>query len=214
MCGVPVHAAESYLLTLIRKGFRVAIAEQMEDPAEARKRGAKSVVARDVVRLVTPGTLTEESLLEARRHNFLAAFATVRDDCALAWVDISTGEFRVMPCPEPRLAPELARHAPRELLVPQGARLTEIADTAHLPETEELDGLAQLLVMLEREVAPGLRVAFLRSRPGRDTVTDTDRAWATSLYAAARRASVPCEVVHLATRGAIRPIPTDVVGIR
>ena len=97
MCGVPVHAAESYLLTLIRKGFRVAIAEQMEDPAEAKKRGSKSVVARDVVRLVTPGTLTEESLLEARRHNFLAAFATVRDDCALAWVDISTGALRVAP---------------------------------------------------------------------------------------------------------------------
>ena len=60
MCGVPVHAAEGYLLTLIRKGFRVAIAEQMEDPAEAKKRGYKSVVRRDVVRLVTPGTLTED----------------------------------------------------------------------------------------------------------------------------------------------------------
>ena len=80
MCGVPVHAAEGYLLTLIRKGFRVAIAEQMEDPAEAKKRGSKSVVARDVVRLVTPGTLTEETLLEARRHNYLAAFAEVRDE--------------------------------------------------------------------------------------------------------------------------------------
>ncbi|MDM7459114.1 MAG: DNA mismatch repair protein MutS [Paracoccus sp. (in: a-proteobacteria)] len=116
MCGVPVHAAESYLLTLIRKGFRVAIAEQIEDPAEAKKRGAKSVVARDVVRLVTPGTLTEESLLEARRHNYLAAFVTVRDQGALAWVDISTGAFSVMDCPLPRLAPELARLAPREVL--------------------------------------------------------------------------------------------------
>ena len=74
MCGVPVHAAEGYLLTLIRKGFRVAVCEQMESPAEAKKRGSKSVVKRDVVRLVTPGTLTEESLLEARRLNFLAAF--------------------------------------------------------------------------------------------------------------------------------------------
>ncbi len=127
MCGVPVHSAESYLLTLIRKGFRVAIAEQMEDPAEAKKRGAKSVVARDVVRLVTPGTLTEESLLEARRHNFLAAWAQVRDDAALAWVDISTGEFRVMPCPLNRLAPELARHAPRELLVAEGTDLRDLA---------------------------------------------------------------------------------------
>ncbi|KFE35178.1 DNA mismatch repair protein MutS [Thioclava atlantica] len=117
MCGVPVHAAEGYLLTLIRKGFRVAIAEQMEDPAEAKKRGSKSVVKRDVVRLVTPGTLTEESLLEARRHNFLAAWAEVRDEAALAWVDISTGEFRVTPCPLTRLGPELARLAPREVLV-------------------------------------------------------------------------------------------------
>ena len=120
MCGVPFHAAEGYLLTLIRKGFRVAIAEQMEDPAEARKRGSKSVVARDVVRLVTPGTLTEDTLLDARRHNFLAAFSEVRDESALAWCDISTGEFRVMPCPAIRLGPELARLAPKELLVVDG----------------------------------------------------------------------------------------------
>ncbi len=117
MCGVPVHSAEGYLLTLIRKGFRVAIAEQLEDPAEAKKRGYKAVVKRDVVRLVTPGTLTEDSLLEARRHNFLAAFSEVRDESALAWVDISTGEVRVMPCPAVRLAPELARLGPREVLV-------------------------------------------------------------------------------------------------
>ena len=117
MCGVPVHAAEGYLLALIRKGFRVAIAEQMEDPAEAKKRGSKSVVRRDVVRLVTPGTLTEDTLLEARRHNFLCAFAEVRDEGALAWTDISTGELRVMPCPRSRLAPELARLAPREVLL-------------------------------------------------------------------------------------------------
>ncbi len=126
MCGVPVHSAEGYLLTLIRKGFRVAVCEQMEDPAEAKKRGSKSVVHRDVVRLVTPGTLTEENLLEARRHNFLAAFAEVRDEAALAWVDISTGEFRVMPCPPVRLAPELARLAPRELLVSE-AKEAELA---------------------------------------------------------------------------------------
>lgn len=117
MCGVPIFAAEGYLLTLIRKGFRVAIAEQMEDPAEAKKRGSKSVVKRDVVRLVTPGTLTEESLLEARRHNFLAAWAEVQGEGALSWVDISTGEFRVMPCPLVRLGPELARLTPREVLI-------------------------------------------------------------------------------------------------
>ncbi|MBW0158267.1 DNA mismatch repair protein MutS [Sedimentimonas flavescens] len=128
MCGVPVHAAEGYLLTLIRKGFRVAIAEQLEDPAEAKKRGSKSVVKRDVVRLVTPGTLTEESLLEARRHNFLAAWAEVRDEGALAWVDISTGDFRVMPCPLTRLGPELARLSPREVLVSD----TKEADCAEI----------------------------------------------------------------------------------
>ena len=120
MCGVPVHSAEGYLLTLIRKGFRVAVCEQMESPDEARKRGAKSVVRREVVRLVTPGTLTEESLLEARRHNYLAAFARVRGEGALAWVDISTGSFHVMPLAEIRLGPELARLAPSEVILAEG----------------------------------------------------------------------------------------------
>ena len=118
MCGVPVHAAENYLLTLIRKGFRVAVCEQMESPAEARKRGSKSVVRRDVVRLVTPGTLTEEALLEARRHNYLAAYVEIRDQAALAWADISTGDFHVMPLTPVRLSPELARLAPAELVLP------------------------------------------------------------------------------------------------
>ena len=117
MCGVPVHSAEGYLLTLIRKGFRVAVCEQMEDPAEAKKRGAKSVVKRDVVRLVTPGTLTEDSLLEARRNNYLCAYSLVRDDAALAWVDISTGECHVMPLAPVRLGPELARLVPSEIVI-------------------------------------------------------------------------------------------------
>lgn len=117
MCGVPYHAAEGYLLTLIRKGFRVAVCEQMEDPKEAKKRGYKAVVKRGVVRLVTPGTLTEESLLEARQHNYLAAFAEIRGDSALAWVDISTGALHVMTCPRVQLSPELARLTPREMLV-------------------------------------------------------------------------------------------------
>ena len=121
MCGVPVHAAEGYLLTLIRKGFRVAVCEQMEDPAEAKKRGYKAVVKRDVVRLVTPGTLTEDTLLDARRHNYLAAYAEVRDSTALAWVDISTGAFHVMSCPRVALGPELARLGPKELIVVDGS---------------------------------------------------------------------------------------------
>ena len=121
MCGVPVHSAEGYLLTLIRKGFRVAVCEQLEDPAEAKKRGSKSVVKRDVVRLVTPGTLTEESLLEARRNNYLCAYSLVRDDAALAWVDISTGECHVMPISPVRLGPELARLMPSEVVISEAA---------------------------------------------------------------------------------------------
>lgn len=128
MCGVPVHAAEGYLLTLIRKGFRVAVCEQMESPAEAKKRGYKAVVKRDVVRLVTPGTLTEDSLLDARRHNYLAAYSDVRGDGALAWVDISTGAFHVISCARVSLGPELARLAPKELVILDG----EDADYADL----------------------------------------------------------------------------------
>ncbi|WP_137701789.1 DNA mismatch repair protein MutS [Marimonas lutisalis] len=127
MCGVPVHAAEGYLLTLIRKGFRVAVCEQMENPSEAKKRGSKAVVRRDVVRLVTPGTLTEESLLEARRHNFLAAYAEVRDEAALAWVDISTGAFHVLALAPVRLGPELARLAPSEVVVSE-AKEADLAE--------------------------------------------------------------------------------------
>ena len=117
MCGVPVHAAEGYLLTLIRKGFRVAVCEQMESPAEAKKRGSKSVVKRDVVRLVTPGTLTEESLLEARRHNYLAAVSNVRGSWAIAYSDISTGSFHALSLSQARVGSELARLAPSEVLI-------------------------------------------------------------------------------------------------
>ena len=138
MCGVPVHAAEGYLLTLIRKGFRVAVCEQLEDPSEAKKRGSKAVVKRDVVRLVTPGTLTEDSLLDARRHNFLAAFSWVRDSGALAWADISTGAFSVVTCDLNRLGPELARLSPKEVLLPDGVEpsLWSIAEDSGASVTE------------------------------------------------------------------------------
>src|ERR1041384_3884390 len=92
MCGVPVHAAEAYLEKLIRKGFRVAVCEQMEDPALAKKRGAKVPVKREVIRLVTPGTLTEDSLLDARAPSILAAVARAGKELALAWADISAGD--------------------------------------------------------------------------------------------------------------------------
>lgn len=117
MCGVPHHAAENYLLTLIRKGFRVAVCEQLESPAEAKARGGKSVVKRGVVRLVTSGTLTEDSLLSAREHNYLGAFADLRGECAFAWVDVSTGDFHVQNCPRVTYGPMLARLNPAEVLV-------------------------------------------------------------------------------------------------
>jgi len=120
MCGVPVHSHEGYLERLIRKGFRVAVCEQVEDPAEARKRGGKALVRREVVRIVTAGTITEDSLLDARRHNYLAALARAGGEMALAWLDVSTGAFAVQPIVARALAAELARLQPGEILVPEG----------------------------------------------------------------------------------------------
>jgi DNA mismatch repair protein MutS len=119
MCGVPIHAAEGYLNRLIRAGFKVAVCEQVEDPAEAKKRGSKSVVRREVVRVVTPGTLTEDGLLESRSHNYLCALADAGKELGLAWVDISTGQFRAQSLSRPGLAAALARLDPNEILVPE-----------------------------------------------------------------------------------------------
>jgi len=130
MCGVPVHAAEGYLNRLIRQGFKVSVCEQVEDPAEAKKRGSKSVVKRDVVRVVTPGTLTEDNLLEARSHNYLAALGEAGGGFAIAWVDISTGQFRCQALQRPALAAALARLDPTEILVPD--RLLAQPDLAEL----------------------------------------------------------------------------------
>jgi DNA mismatch repair protein MutS len=118
MCGVPVHSHEAYLSRLIRQGFKVAVCEQVEDPAEAKKRGAKSVVERAVVRVITPGTLTEDSLLDARSHNYLAALAEAQGELALAWLDLSTADFATQPLLTGQLAAALARLAPGEVLVP------------------------------------------------------------------------------------------------
>ena len=118
MCGVPHHSSENYLLTLIKSGHKVAVCEQLESPAEAKKRGYKSVVKRDVVRLVTPGTLTEDSLLKARSHNFLAAYSIVRGERSLAWVDISTGLMSVLSLNKVEdFVAELFRLTPSEVLI-------------------------------------------------------------------------------------------------
>ena len=121
MCGVPIHAADDYLQKLISLGFRVAVCEQLEDPAEAKKRGAKSVVKRDVVRLVTPGTITEDKLLSPADSNYLMALARIRgaqgSQIALSWIDISTGIFRVSETDPSRLLADIWRIDPRELIV-------------------------------------------------------------------------------------------------
>ncbi len=128
MCGVPWHAHEAYLARLIRQGFRVAICEQMEAPEEAKKRGAKSVVKRDVVRLVTPGTLVEDTLLDARSNNYLACLAEAAGAMGLAWLDMSTGDFRVQSVSAAGLGAALARVAPGELLLSE--RLAGASDLA------------------------------------------------------------------------------------
>jgi len=122
MAGVPVVSADDYLQKLIAFGHRVAVCEQIEDPAEARKRGAKSVVKRDVVRLVTPGTITEEALLEPGRPNYLMALARLGGSgpnaaFALAWTDLSTGTFRLAETDIGRLATDIAAIEPSEIVV-------------------------------------------------------------------------------------------------
>ena len=137
MCGVPVHAAENYLSRLIGKGFKVAVCEQMEAPEEAKKRGNKSVVKRDVIRLVTPGTITEENLLDARAHNYLAALSLAQGKYALAWLDITTGDFFVSKMTPANLDAELARLQAGELiasftLLDEGELIELLEDWQHI----------------------------------------------------------------------------------
>ncbi|MEM9169750.1 MAG: DNA mismatch repair protein MutS [Pseudomonadota bacterium] len=119
MCGVPWHSHESYLARLIKAGFKVAICEQTEDPKEAKKRGSNAVVNRAIVRVVTPGTLTEDTLLEPGRNNFLAALAVEGDVGALAWADVSTGELYWRRTDRTAFAGDLAALAPAELAAPE-----------------------------------------------------------------------------------------------
>ena len=137
MCGVPVHAADSYLSKLIRQGFKVAICEQVENPAETKRRGAKALVKRAVVRVVTPGTLTEDALLDARRHNFLAALAGASGAMALAWLDMSTGEFHVQPISVSGLPALLSQLSPGEIIAPE-RMMTEMLVGEVLKEWDNL----------------------------------------------------------------------------
>ena len=165
MCGVPFHASESYLQRLIRAGFKVAICEQMEEPSEAKKRGSKAVVRRDVVRLVTAGTLSEDALLEARRNNFLASLSCLgtdkQPDWALAWLDMSTGEFFVCPTSPENLTALLARLAPGELLLPDNAaaawRLVEdMSDPPSIGKIPAMESKAAVDVLMQEFGSDGV----------------------------------------------------------
>lgn len=121
MCGVPVHSHEIYLSRLIKKGFKVAICEQMEDPAQARKeRGSGTLVKREVIRLITPGTLTEDNILEPRSCNYLLSLTQTADGIGMAWVDVSTGDFAVQTLPDKTPGPlsaGISRLEPKEIIV-------------------------------------------------------------------------------------------------
>ena len=117
MCGVPHHSAENYIFSLINQGFRVAICEQMESPEEAKKRGYKAVVKRDVVRLITPGTLTEERLLNDEQNNFLLSCNKTDLGFSVAWTDISTGEFMLSSGNKEYVNNLIQSFEPKEILV-------------------------------------------------------------------------------------------------
>lgn len=141
MAGVPHHASEPYLARLIRAGHRVAVCEQTESPAEAKKRGSKSVVNRDVVRIVTPGTLTEDTMLEARADNFLCALTIDEsgETCGVALADISTGRFVVLSAPVGSVMARLSGYAPREIVLNEALRyhqaLAPAFSSSDLPTT-------------------------------------------------------------------------------
>jgi DNA mismatch repair protein MutS len=151
MCGVPIHAAESYLARLIRGGFRVAVAEQIESPAEAKKRGYKAVVNRAIVRVVTAGTLTEEALLDSRSANWLVAIVRVGDRYGLAAADVSTGRFELGSLPPHALDAELARLGPAEIVAPEADRSRAV--------TERKSGFDSLAA--ERKLKERFQVATL-----------------------------------------------------
>ncbi len=136
MCGVPIHAAEAYLARLIKAGHRVAIAEQTESPAEAKKRGSKSVVNRAIVRVVTAGTLTEEALLDSRAANWLVAVAPAAETVGLAAADISTGRFELTTVSPAALDAELARLDPAEVITPESALAFAGAQVAQRPRAD------------------------------------------------------------------------------
>mgnify|MGYP002701108878 CR=1 FL=1 len=141
MCGVPFHSVDGYLAKLIRAGHRVAICEQTEDPQEQKQRGGKGPLKRDVVRVLTPGTLTEDELLPARAHNYLVALGRAETQLALAWADMSTGDFLVQEMADGGVETLLARLDPAELIYPPGFDLSDWLQASQICATEQAASL-------------------------------------------------------------------------
>ena len=209
MCGVPVIRADDYLQRLIGLGHRVAVCEQLEDPAEARKRGAKSVVRRDVVRLVTPGTVTEENLLDPARASLLLAIARRRlpDESwlyGLAAVDISTGRFTVTEVPQAGLPIEIARLEPREIV---------LADALHDdPELKAIwrDARASMTPLAREGLDPASAERQLKEYFAVATL-DSFGAFSRCEIAAAATALVYVERTQLGARAPLSPPRRDAV---
>ncbi len=136
MCGVPVHSYENYLHRLIKQGYNVAICDQLESPEEAKKRGVKSIVKRGVVRIITPGTITEEILLESDSYNYLTSIVVENDKIALSWIDISSGDFYVESAKLKDINSLLYKIQPKEILIPKEADISFLSDDFKLITTE------------------------------------------------------------------------------
>ena len=186
LAGIPYHSLEPYLSKLIKRGHRVAICEQTEDPLEARKRGAKSVVSREVVRIITPGTLTEDDLLEHNLNNYLAAIYCSATECSLAWLDLSTGAFLVQTIDFTNVGTVLSRIEPSEILITENSLAScDLFATSgpwknlftFVPAQPCRDGTGMEVLqwevaatMVAKAAAPGKRVAghnHKRARAGR-----------------------------------------------
>lgn len=207
MCGVPVIRADDYLQRLIGLGHRVAVCEQLEDPAEARKRGSKSVVRRDVVRLITPGTVTEENLLDPSRASLLVALSRRRlpDESwiyGIAAVDISTGRFTVADTTQGGLAVELARLEPREIVLPE-----VIHDEAELTALWR-DTRASMTPQAQGGVDPASAERRLKDYFGVATL-DAFGSFSRSEIAAAAMALAYVERTQLSARAPLMPPRRD-----
>ena len=194
MCGVPVHAAEAYLARLIRRGFRVAVGEQMEDP---KLRVGKAPIRRDVVRLVTPGTLTEDSLLESARANLLVGLVAGDGGVGAAWLDISTGLFETQFVTVEGLPALLGRLDPAEILAEGRLDLGDFAGRAHS----------------EARAAPAAQARrLLQEAFGAASL----EAFGTFADAEAQAAAILLDYVRLTQAGQLphlsRPVPLGVAG--